>query len=109
MKSAVSEILPARVRRSLVKLGHDVALARKKRRLTVAMMLERTGVSKQTYQRVERGDPKVALGTYAMVCFVLGFGDVFGAVLDRTKDSIGLLADDELVPKRVRPRKDAPP
>ncbi len=66
------------VRRSLSKVGSDLALARRKRRLTTAMMSERLAVAKSTYARVEKGDPTVSMGVYAMTLFVLGFGDVLG-------------------------------
>ncbi len=36
--SAIHDVLPARVRRSLSKFGHDLAIARRKRQLTVGMM-----------------------------------------------------------------------
>jgi transcriptional regulator with XRE-family HTH domain len=92
------------MRRGLAKFGKDLALARRKRRLTVQMMSERTGISKATYLRVERGDPTVALGAYAMTMFVLGLGDVLGGLVDRKLDELGLQLDDEHVPKRVRRR-----
>jgi DNA-binding XRE family transcriptional regulator len=105
MKCAVSEILPPKVRRSLQKLGGDLVVARKKRHFTMAMMAERVGVSPSTYQRVEKGDPTVALGIYAMVLFVLGFDNTFGELLDMSRDEFGLLLDVERLPKRVRPPK----
>ena len=40
MRSAVLDTLPLKVRRSLAKLGADLALARKKRNLTIRMMAE---------------------------------------------------------------------
>lgn len=66
MKSAITDILPPKVRRSLVKLGADIATARKKRNLTVVMVAERLAVAKSTYLRVEKGDPTVSMGVYAM-------------------------------------------
>jgi DNA-binding XRE family transcriptional regulator len=90
------------VRRALAKLGADVALARKKRGLTTMMMAERLGVAKSTYLKVEKGDPTVALGTYAMTFFVLGFSDIFGEILDARRDEQGLLLDAERMPQRVR-------
>ena len=66
MKSALFDRLPQPVRRSLSKMGRDLAVARRKRRLTQAMMAERLGVSKTTYLKVERGDPTTALGAYAI-------------------------------------------
>jgi len=74
------DVLPAPLRRSLSKFGHDLAVARRKRRLTVSkfghdlavarrkrrltvsMMAERTGLAKSTYARLEAGDPAVAMG-----------------------------------------------
>jgi DNA-binding XRE family transcriptional regulator len=105
MRSSVHDVLPATLRRSLVKFGADVALARRKRQLTVAMMAERLGVAKSTYLRVEKGDPSVALGVYAMALFVLGFGDALGDLVDARRDDQGLLLDAERLPKRVRVRR----
>ena len=69
--------------------GHDLAVARRKRHLTVGMMAERTGLAKSTYARIEKGDPAVAMGAYAMALFVLGFGEVFGNVTDAGRDEDG--------------------
>ena len=109
MRSSVLTVMPARVKRSLAKFGSDIALARRKRRLTVAMMAERVAVGKSTYLRVERGDPKVALAVYAMTLFVLGLGEPFGELADASQDPQGLLADAERLPKRVRVRKEPRP
>lgn len=106
MRSAVVDILPPKLKRSLVKFGSDIALARRKRRLTTAMMAERVGAAKTTYIRVEKGDPTVGLGVYAMALFVLGLGDVFGDLADARKDDLGLALDEERLPKRVRVKKD---
>jgi DNA-binding XRE family transcriptional regulator len=107
VKSAVTDILPPKVRRSLAKLGIDLATARKKRSLTTAMMAERLGVAKSTYLRVEKGDPTVSMGVYAMVLFVLGFGNALGEIVDPRRDDQGLLLDVERLPKRVRVKKSA--
>jgi DNA-binding XRE family transcriptional regulator len=109
MKSAVTDALPPKIRRSLIKLGGDIAMARKKRNLTVMMMTERLGVAKSTYLRVEKGDPTVSMGVYAMALFVLGFGGVLGEIVDPRRDDQGLLLDIERLPKRVRVKKSATP
>lgn len=95
------------MRRSLGKLGADIARARRKRRLTLAMMAERMGVGMNTYARIERGDGSVAMSAYAMALFVLGFGSVLGDGADARRDDIGLQLDEEQLPKRVRVRKSA--
>ncbi len=102
MRSAIHDVLPLHLRRSLSKFGHDLAVARRKRHLTVAMMAERTGLAKGTYLRIEKGDPSVAMGAYAMALFVLGFGEVFSNLTDARRDEEGLLLDEERLPKRVR-------
>ena len=105
MRSAIHAILPAGVRRSLVKLGHDIAVARRKRHLTMGMVAERTGLAKSTYARIEKGDPAVAMGAYAMTLFVLGLGEAFGDLADARCDDTGLLLDEARLPKRVRIKK----
>jgi len=107
MRARSLDILPRLVRQSLRKLGADIATARRKRRLTMAMMTERVGVSKQTYQRIERGDPSVGLGAYAMTLFVLGLGAPLEQIADAGRDDTGLLLEAERLPKRVR-RKASP-
>ena|SRR5438477_7964708 len=109
MRSAVHDILPPKVRRSLHKFGADIALARRKRHLTTHMVAERLGVSKSTYGRVEKGDPTVSMGVFAMALFVLGFGDALGDLVDPGRDQHGLLLDTERLPKRVRPKKTPQP
>ena len=93
------------LRRSLSKFGHDLAVARRKRYLTIGMMAERTSLAKSTYARLEKGDPAVAMGAYAMALFVLGFGETLGNLTDAHRDEDGLLLDEERLPKRVRIKK----
>jgi transcriptional regulator with XRE-family HTH domain len=100
MRSAVYDILPPRVSRSLTKFGSDLALARRKRNLTTAMMSERLGIAKSTYVRLEKGDPSVSMGAYAMALFALGFGAAFAELIDTSRDEQGLLLDAQRVPKR---------
>ena len=109
MRSAIHDVLPAGLRRSLSKFGHDLAVARRKRRLTVGMMAERTGLAKSTYARLEKGDPAVGMGAYAMALFVLGFGQALGNLTDARGDEAWLLLDEERLPKRVRIKKSPMP
>lgn len=105
MRSSFGDVLPPRVRRSLVKLGADIAIARRKRQLTAQMVAERVGVAKATYLKVERGDPTVSMGVYAMALFVLGFAEALGDIADVRRDDTGLLLDTARLPKRVRIKK----
>lgn len=94
--------MPVQIRGSLLQLGANIRTARQKRRLTIDMMLERTGMSKGTYQKIEKGDPAVALGSYAMCLFALGFGPILGEVAAPAVDDTGMLLDQQRLPKRVR-------
>jgi len=106
MRSSVHDVLPPQIRRSLVKFGADIAIARRKRKLTVSMMAERLGVSTATYVRVEKGNPSVSLGVYAMTLFALGLGGLFGNLVDPKSDDQGLLLDEQRLPKRIRIKKE---
>jgi transcriptional regulator with XRE-family HTH domain len=103
MRSGLTDVLSPKVRRSLAKLGSDLSIARRKRRLTVAMMTERLGVSRATWRRMERGDPTVSVGAYAQALFVLGFGTPLTDLIDPRHDEQGLLLEVEKLPKRVTP------
>ncbi len=70
------------------------------------MVAERLGVAKSTWSRVEKGDPTVAMGVYAMALFVLGFGDALGDLVDPRRDEQGLLLDEQRLPRRIRVRKE---
>src|SRR2546428_10181559 len=98
MRSLVRDVLPPPVRRAFSKFGADLGLARRKRGLTAAMAAERIGVSLATYHRLEKGDPTVSLGAFAMALFVLGFGTALGDIVDPRKDDQGLLLDAQRLP-----------
>ena len=101
-RSASSAGLPTAVRRELSRLGLDLSAARKRRRLTTAIVADRAFVSRNTITRVERGDPGVSMGIYATVLFVLGLAERIGALADPSADRIGLGLEAEQLPKRVR-------
>jgi DNA-binding XRE family transcriptional regulator len=110
MKTTNSKsVLPGRLRQAIAKLGADIAVARRKRSLTVGMMAERIGVHKNTYFKIEKGDPTVAFGIYAMTLFVLGLSDALTAIADPGRDDTGLLLDADHLPKRVRAPKEPNP
>ena len=56
-------------------LGENIKLARKRRQLTQKLVSERTGISRVTLRKIEKGDPTVSLGHYLSVLGVLGLAD----------------------------------
>ena len=103
---ASDDVLPLRVRRSLVKLGSGLNIARRRRKLTLASMAERTGVTRQTYGRIEKGDPTVAIGTYLMAMFVLGL-DAAGLekAAEPQADETGTTLHVAALPKSIRTKR----
>jgi len=108
LPTASSLPLSPRIARTLVKLGHDIEIARKKRRLTMAALCERAGLSIPLYRRMVSGSPGTSIGAYAMVLFALGMGTPFDGLVDVARDDVGLLLEEERLPKRVRPSRNKP-
>jgi len=102
MPRPIATPLPPRIARSMAKFGRDVEVARKKRRLTVAALCERAGISVPVYWRLVKGAPGTSVGAYAMVLHALGLGTPFDDLLDAAKDDTGLLLDEGRLPQRVR-------
>lgn len=83
--------------------GAEIAAGRRERRITVAELAERAGTSPSTVQRVERGDPTVAIGTVIEVGRIVGLR-FFGAE-PGTEAAVAEQASRRLtvLPARVRP------
>src|SRR5665213_3512701 len=94
--------LPLPVKRALTKLGTDIRNARLRRRIPTTLMSERAFITRMTLGRVERGDPAVSLGIYAVVLFVLGLTPRIADLADARSDELGLQLDEDHLPKRIR-------
>jgi transcriptional regulator with XRE-family HTH domain len=97
--------IPIPVSRAIIKLGRDLSLARRRRRLSQASLAERMGVSLATVKRLEHGDPRVAIEIVARALHVLGEIDRIDKLLETSDDALGLALMDEQLPQRVRARK----
>jgi len=100
MQSSSSLPLPAA--RALRKLGHDLALARRKRRISTADMASRLFVSRDTLWRLEKGDPSVAIGTLATAAFILQLHERLTNFASPASDDLGLSLEEERLPQRIR-------
>jgi transcriptional regulator with XRE-family HTH domain len=68
---------------SLAVIDAIIRDARLRRRIPVALMAARAGISRMTLNKIENGEPNTALGSYATVLFVLGLGARFIYLLER--------------------------
>src|ERR1700694_4971408 len=101
MRSRSSKSLPLPVKRSLKKLGSDLADARKRRRISTTTMAQRAMISRTTLVKVEDGDQGVSIGIYATVLFVLGMTERIADLADASHDRTGLALESENLPKRI--------
>ncbi len=103
MKIAIH--LPLPVMKALHKLGSDICDARRRRRISMQLMAERTNLSRGTLGKIERGDSTVSMGGYAVVLFVLGMSHRLQDLVDIAHDLTGQRLEAEQLPKRVRYKK----
>lgn len=85
MKTKKQSIFP-KYNLVLEKMGENIKVARKRRKLTMIQVAERADISRSTLYLIESGNPSVAMGAYFNVLRVLGLQD----------DFLKLAADDEL-------------
>ena len=88
-------------------LGQMIRLGRMNRKLTVAELAERTGVSRGLIQRIERGDMGCAIGAVFEVAAIVGIG-LFDA--DQSTLTASIASNQQtltLLPKSARPSRKA--
>jgi hypothetical protein len=69
--AALSKI-PPQTMRALETLGSHLAVARVRRKESLATRAKRIGVSIPTLMRLESGDPSVSMGIYATALWLIG-------------------------------------
>lgn len=79
-------ILLPKNKKILKTVGENIKLARLRRKLTMAQVAERAGISRPTLSSLEKGSASVSLGIVLQVLLVLGL----------EKDLLLLAADDTL-------------
>jgi len=97
--------LPLPVTRTLRKLGRDMAIARRKRGMSTDDMAKRLFVSRDTLWRLERGDPTIAIGTFATAAFVLQLHERLANLASPGADEVALELDEDRIPKRIRHKR----
>lgn len=96
---------PVPVLRALRQAGEGLRNARRRRRISTALMAQRVGIGRTTLHRLEKGDPTVAMGTFASALFVLGMVEQVAQLADIRFDTLGQALDEEELPQRIRARR----
>jgi len=97
--------MPQPVTRAMARLGRDISLARRRRRLSQASLADRSGIGVNTVRRLEKGEPSGSIEHLARILHVLGELERLEKLLDTGTDEVGLLMMDEALPQRIRSRR----
>ena len=92
------------VRDALARLGADLNAARRRRRIPLSCIAERAGTTRQTISRIERGDARVAMGTWAAVLLDLKLLDRLTELGVPGNDFQARFLENQQLPQRVRRR-----
>ena len=76
-----------KTREIMEQMGEQIKLARLRRKLPARLIAERTGISRQTLNAIEKGSSTVSIGSYAAALHALNNLD---------KDLLLIARDDEL-------------
>ncbi|NEI24097.1 helix-turn-helix domain-containing protein [Rhizobium leguminosarum] len=98
-------VVHLQVERVLQKIGADISLARRARRMAADDFARRIGVSRTTLHRLENGDPGISMKTFAMALHALGRLDALSQIADPAHDAVTLSQMMQEVPKRIAKRK----
>jgi len=80
MKNNRKATLFPKQKNALNVLGENIKLARKRRKLTQKLIAERTGLSRVTLGKIEKGEGSVSIGHYQIVLAVLNLENDFSKV-----------------------------
>lgn len=94
--------LPLPVARSLKRLGANISKARRRREWDQATFATIMGISLASLKRLEAGRPGIGLHTFVRTLLALQQLNDFDQLLEAPNDKIGLIHQDENLPKRVR-------
>lgn len=108
MKTAILRPFPA-LAKQLAALGLRLRTARLRRGLGTVLFAERMNVSRDTLNRLEKGDPGIAIGTYLRALRVLGLEQDLDLLAK--DDELGRKLQDLQLPlaRKVRGRRTANP
>src|SRR3954451_9531778 len=90
--------------KALRSLGEEEVIWRKLRGLTQAQLADRSAVSRNTLNRLERGGGGISTENLLRILRGLGILDNLAHALDPYESDIGRLRSGQQLPERVRPR-----
>lgn len=98
--SLAKTAFPPEVTRVLKGLGEGLKIARQRRRQSQMDFAERLMVSRATLQRMEQGEPSVALGAWVTAAWLLGRLSELQIVFNPDHDETGKRLERQYLPSR---------
>lgn len=103
--SKISNNPPAAVEDILSRLGRNIRTARLRRKLSMAELAERIGISRYVLADIEKGKPTTAIAAYLGALWVLGLLRDMQEVADPDRDEEGKILERARSPKTAPKRK----
>lgn len=97
----INETAPFAVKDAARRLGERLALARKRRRLTLRQLAAKAGISYDTVRAAEAGNLQTGVGAYLAMLWAMGLETDFSLVADPDRDDTGKQLDMARQPRRV--------
>lgn len=97
--------LPDQVLKSLALMGANLRQARLRRKETQEQFAQKIGISRQSYNEMEKGISTMSIGNYAMALWVIGMSDDLAEIAHPDRDTQGKVLEYENNPERIRPSR----
>jgi transcriptional regulator with XRE-family HTH domain len=102
----LNDTAPFAVKDGARQFGERLALARKRRRLTLRELASKAGISYDTARAAEAGNLQTGLGAYLAMLWAMGLESEIQAFIDPQRDDEGKQLELARLPQRVRHPKD---
>ena len=102
----LSETAPYAVKEGAKRIGEHIALARKRRRLTLREIASKAGISYDTARAVEAGNLQTGVGAYLAMLWAMGLESEINAFVNPERDDEGKQLEIARLPQRVRHAKE---
>jgi len=103
--SKISEAPPAAVESALNRLGHNIRIARLRRKLSKEELAKRVGISRYVVADIEAGKATTAIAAYMGALWALGLLRDMREVADPDRDEEGKILERARAPKTAPKRR----
>lgn len=102
----INETAPFAVKEGARLVGERLALARRRRRLTLRELAAKAGISYDTARAAEAGKLQTGLGAYLAMLWAMGLESEIQSLADSERDGEGKQLEVARMPRRVRHAKE---